>query len=395
MIRILDLALKDLLQSVREKLTFMFLLVMPIVFTLIFGFAFGGFGGGNGDPRLPVGYLDQDNGQLGPQLVELLNSSEVIRLEDQSGKSVADLEKKVADQKLAAALIIPSGYTEQALAGTPAKLTVYADTANTAGMTAQGTIQTAANRMMNSLLSAHVVTQSIGDAAAGLDATVNQILLAWQDPPIQVQVTQPSIKKDNSSNAFTHSAPGMMAQFSIAGLIAAAQIIVSERRTRCMQRLLTTAISRWSILLGHYLAMFMLSFIQLFILMAFGQLFLRLDYLSQPVASLLMMVTLAAFVAALGIFIGALAKTEEQAIVFSIIPMLVLSAIGGAWMPLEFTGKTFQAIGHLSPVAWVMDGIKNIIARGLGLDSVLVPAAALLGYAVLFFILGAWKFKYE
>ena len=46
MIRIFDIALKDLLQLSRDFKTFMFLLIMPIFFTFLFGFAFGGFGGG-------------------------------------------------------------------------------------------------------------------------------------------------------------------------------------------------------------------------------------------------------------------------------------------------------------------------------------------------------------
>jgi ABC-2 type transport system permease protein len=82
-------------------------------------------------------------------------------------------------------------------------------------------------------------------------------------------------------------------------------------------------------------------------------------------------------------------------VIFALIPMFVFSAMGGAWMPLEFTSKTFQAIGHLSPVAWAMDGFKNIIARGLGLESVLIPAAALLGYAVMFFGLAVWRFRFD
>ena len=53
---------------------------------------------------------------------------------------------------------------------------------------------------------------------------------------------------------------------------------------------------------------------------------------------------------------------------------------------------TFQAIGHVSPVAWAMDGFKNIVARGLGFNSILLPAAALAGYALLFFVLAAWRF---
>jgi ABC-2 type transport system permease protein len=88
-----------------------------------------------------------------------------------------------------------------------------------------------------------------------------------------------------------------------------------------------------------------------------------------------------------------MAKSEEQAVIFSLIPMFVLSGLGGAWVPLEFTGSTFQAIGHVSPVAWAMDGFKNIVARGLGINSVLLPAAALLGYALLFFGLALWRFR--
>ena len=61
MIRIFDIAWKDLMQILRDRKTFLFLLIMPIAFTLLFGFAFGG-SGKTTDPRLPVGYLDQDGG---------------------------------------------------------------------------------------------------------------------------------------------------------------------------------------------------------------------------------------------------------------------------------------------------------------------------------------------
>ena len=107
----------------------------------------------------------------------------------------------------------------------------------------------------------------------------------------------------------------------------------------------------------------------------------------------LVAVVSAVCIAALGLLIGVLAKSEEQANVFSLIPMFVLSGLGGAWVPLEYTGAAFQAIGHVSPVAWAMDGFKNITARGLGFNSVLLPAAALFGYALLFFGLALWRFQ--
>jgi ABC-2 type transport system permease protein len=62
---------------------------------------------------------------------------------------------------------------------------------------------------------------------------------------------------------------------------------------------------------------------------------------------------------------------------------------------LEVTGETFQAIGHLTPVAWAMDGFTNILVRKLDLSSIWLPAAALLGYAVVFCGAAVWKFSKE
>jgi ABC-type multidrug transport system permease subunit len=187
----------------------------------------------------------------------------------------------------------------------------------------------------------------------------------------------------------------MILQFAVAGLLTCAQVIVSERKSRCMQRMLTTATSRLQILAGHYLAIFALIFAQFAVLIIFGQFALKLSYFSQPLATLLIAFTAALCIAALGLLIGALARVEEQAITFSLIFMFLLSGLGGAWVPLEVTSAAFQTIGHLSPLAWAMDGFKNVLVRGLGVGAALLPAAALLGYAVLFFSLARWRFRTE
>ncbi len=187
----------------------------------------------------------------------------------------------------------------------------------------------------------------------------------------------------------------MMVQFAIGGLIGAATMLFSERKSRALRRLLTTPITRAQILLGHYLAMVVLILIQLTVLVIFGQLALRVPYAREPLAVLLVMIGTALWTAAFGLLIGALARSEEQVVLFSLIPMFVLSGLGGAWVPLEYTGKAFQSIGHLLPTAWAMDGFENIVIRGLGLSSVLLPAAVMLGYAVLIFALAAWRFRTE
>ena len=110
MLRIFDIAFKDLMQLSRDFKTFMFLLIMPIIFTFLFGFAFGGFSSSSSDSRIPVGYLSEDDHWVTNSLHDLLDKSEVIRLEEKGYGSMSDLEKAVADGDIAAAIVVPNGY---------------------------------------------------------------------------------------------------------------------------------------------------------------------------------------------------------------------------------------------------------------------------------------------
>ena len=133
-------------------------------------------------------------------------------------------------------------------------------------------------------------------------------------------------------------------------------------------------------------------FCQFLLLIFFGQFVLGLNYMRSPEGTLIVAFSAALCIAALGLLIGVMAKSEEQAIMLALIPMFVFSGLGGAWVPLEVTGETFQAVGHVSPVAWAMDGFKNILIRGLGWESALIPAAALIGFALFFLLLSTWRF---
>jgi len=394
MIRILDIALKDLRQLMRERETFLFLLLMPIIFTLLFGYAFGGFGSGEGDPRLPVGYLDEDGSPISRQLHGLLANSEVLRLDEDSARAPDELEKLVSEDDLAAAIIVPAGFGEAALAASPLPLALIADIASSAGSAVQSEALVATQRLMSAVRTAAIVVQVSGGEARFEDA-LEGALSKWADPPITIHETATTAiqVQDNRQLSLAHTAPAMMVQFAMAAPMTAGQIIVNERKCRAFHRLLTTATPRFYILLGHFLAMLALILAQFTLLIGFAQLALGVDYLRAPGASLLMALATAVCVASMGLLIGILARSEDQAVIFSLIPMFVLSGIGGAWVPLEFTGPTFQAIGHVSPIAWALDGFKNIVSRGLGLGSVLGPCGALLAYAAGFFLLAAWRFR--
>jgi ABC-2 type transport system permease protein len=390
--KVLDLTLKDLTQILRNRMTFLFLLLMPVAFTLLFGLAFGGSGQPS-DTRLPVGLLDQDGNLISADLHILLAGSTVIRLDTTPGRTAAELAALVGSGKLAAAVVIPSGYSASIRIDRPLKLGFYADPSQASTSTVESELLVASNRLSGAVRIAGI-TSGIAKDPAAFDPALSQALADWQNPPIKLSINSGISAKPLNQNimSLAQSSPAMMIQFAIAGLLTAATVIVNERKTRSLQRLLTTSTSRLQILLGHYLAIFTLIFVQFLLLMLFGQL-LHVDYLRVPLATLLVALLTAVCIAAMGLLIGVLAKSDEQAVVFSLVPMFVLSGLGGAWVPLEYTGATFQAIGHVSPVAWALDGFKDIIARGLGFTSVLLPCAALFGYALFFFALALWRFQ--
>ena len=171
------------------------------------------------------------------------------------------------------------------------------------------------------------------------------------------------------------------------------QILVQERKTRTLQRMITTSMKAWQIVAGHLLAMFVVGFAQEALLVIFGQLALGVNYASEPLAVLLVSAALGLWIASMGLLIGVLVKDDSQVVLFSLMAMFIFSALGGTWFPLEASGGAFAALGRVMPSAWAMTGFQNILIRGLGLSSAWIPVLILLAYALGFFFLAVWRFS--
>lgn len=402
--RILDLALKDWQQILREKQAAIFLVIMPIVFTAFMGFAFNQ-GGGESDPRLPIGFVDQDNGsELSQSFYALLEASTVVRPEVLTGDAIAQADAQVKQNKLAGVVIVPAGFGSRS--ADDLNVTLVTDMDATSGHTVRNAVQTSLGRVMGAAKIAEIGIDQVAsikafDSESARQAEQTALTLravkAWSDSPVTVTVEKATALKEEtkSANGFAQSSPGMIVQFAIMGLVTSASILVLERKTRTLSRLLTTSMKRWEIIAGHLLAMFGLVVVQVTLLVLVGQFLFGVNYLREPLAVLLIVVTLAAWVSALGLFVSTIAKGEEQVVLFALIAMFVFTALGGAWFPLEVTGPAFNTIGHLTPASWAMDGLQNVVVRGLGVQSVLLPAGILMAYAIAFFGLAVWRFKFE
>jgi linearmycin/streptolysin S transport system permease protein len=394
--RILDLAYKDLSQIVRDWKSGLFLLVMPLLFTLFFGFVFGGSNAKpEVDSRLPVGVIDQDQGTLAASLQKLLEGSEVIRPVLLKNEELEQYNQMVEDGDLAAVVIIPPGYTNQLLADQPTMLTVIANASQPAGRTASRALETVTGRLLGAVEAAHIGKGA--NPESSVEENLALAISAWEEPALTVSVEKATgeTNEATASGGFAQASSGMMVQFSIFGLITSAMVLVLERKSGTLQRLLSTPIQRAEVIAGHVLAMFIIIFAQQLILVLIGQFVFGVDYMRQPLAILLMITVLSLWAASLGLLISAISRKEDQVITLSLIAMFVFAAMGGSWFPLEVAGKTFAAIGHVMPTAWAMDGFQNILMRGLEFQAVLMPAGIVLVYAAAFFGLAIWRFRFE
>ena len=388
--QMLSLFGKDLKQVLRSRSSAIFLIIMPLFFMGLFGLT----GSGSSDSRIKMGILNMSpDSAYAKALTKLLDSSEAL---NPVGLTTSDVSDMVREGRYAAVLIIPAEFEEQARIG-KASLTLVFEQATATGQAVSNSVRAASNRLSSALLIGQISATTLGDAQS--EELKNEAALsaadAWRNPPLRVISKNEEKFQPKGSAILLQMAPGILVQFAVFGLITTASLLVTERKDRTLQRLLTTPVRRSHILGGHILAMFTIVMVQEILLALVGQLFFGVDYLREPLALLLIMVTLALWSASLGLLIGALAKALEQVIILSMAGMFIFCIMGGVWFSLELTGDVFATVGHMLPTAWAMDGFQNLLVRGLDLGSVLLPSGMLVLYSFLFFGLALWRFRFE
>jgi ABC-2 type transport system permease protein len=302
--------------------------------------------------------------------------------------------------EVAGVLVVPVGYSEQVSAEKEVQLTLIADLNSAQGQSLFQSLRTPVTQLMSSVEIARLSAEKVGkpNDASELNETFVAASQAWSEADSAALVNVEMAVAEEAGqwygdNPYNQASPGILVQFAIFGLVTSGQILVQERKTRTLQRMISTSMRAWEIVAGHVLAMFVVVFMQEALLVIFGQFALGVDYAREPLGTLFVSIALGLWIAAMGLLIGVLVKEDSQVILFALMAMFIFSAMGGTWFPLEATGGAFAAIGKMMPSAWAMNGYQNILIRGLGLESAWLPALVLLAYALGFFGLAVWRFR--
>ena len=224
-------------------------------------------------------------------------------------------------------------------------------------------------------------------------------------PLVNVVETTPAALSDEGEAQIPElgqiAAVGFTVMFVFLAAQNTAQSIFDEKRVGTFRRLMISPISKSGLLGGKLLPNLLLTLVQVLVMFLAGVLLLPLlgvaplDLSSDPFGLLLASLAIALCSTSLGILIASLAKTQGQVGGISNIVLWIAALIGGSIIPSFFLPDLVNSIARFVPHYWANQAYFGLILRGETLANVWSDILVLLGFTLVFFIIGAWRFEFE
>jgi len=410
------IAKKDLLETLKDRTSILFMLAMPIIFITVIGFVLSGSFAGSGPIQVTVALSNQDNGMVGQAITTALSTNHAgIQFTLRRYSSAAQVHNVVADTKNTtdAGVVIPTGasqalldaieqqqpfthlvqfYTLPSANNAPAQIAQQIVTgvittlatniaANSAALTQ---VEQICHLPGNHCAPQSIDPQAIGQAVAQTMATIST------SAPVQALSAGESTKV----SSFDLYVPGYAIFFALFGINAVAGTILQEKEDGTFRRLLIAPIQKYALLGGKLLAQFVLTVLQMTILFVFGYVFFHIHIGNLLAVSLLILAT-AFGVTGLGMALVALVKTRRQLNPIVTLVTLVSSTIGGIFFPAWLEPSWMQQIARLGLPFWAAEGMNNVMIYGKDLPSVLPDILGLIVYGLICYLIALRFFRFQ
>lgn len=396
MLRLLATIRKEWQLLLRDKTGIILLFVMPVVLITVMALIQDAPFKDYQDIRFDILTVDNDHGRLGRYVREGLESGGQFNIIDSlDGRPVTAEQAKqlVNEGKYKISIVVPEGATASIVSNAnrivnditrrmgmsvslPVKkgadslnVTIYFDPA--AKKAFKGAIHQALDNFLTQV-ETDMLLDRIKHQLKGKDSTVSDVdtlTIRLQAVGLKEQATGSGKQLDVISNSVQHNVPAwsIFAMFFI--VIPIAGNMIREREDGSLLRMKLIPGSYLEILAGKMLFFVGICVLQFYLMMLMGiyaMPLLNLPRLSMgvhPGTTLLVAASIGLTATAYGILVGTVFKTPNQALNFGAISIVILSAIGGIWIPLEIMPEKMQMIGHLSPLSWGLDAVNDIYLR--------------------------------
>ncbi len=365
--KLLALTLKEFLHLKRDPITIRMIILVPILQTLIFGYAI------NYDVKhLRTVVLDECVSYDSRELVAKLSASgyfDVVK----NVSSLDELGREIDTAHAAVGLVIDRDFGKDRHRGRPAHAFLVVNASDT----------TTASQAMS-------IASGIGFSLS-LQTLRQRAGWTFEDLPVDIRL-RPWYNPDLRTATFI--IPGLIAIILTFTLIQfTASAIVRERERGTLEQLQVTPVTRTQLILGKIIPFILIGYIQFTLTVLLMRFLFGIHVKGSLIELYLVGFLFIASVLGLGMLISTVAKTQMQATQMSTFFLLPFVFLSGYVFPIDGMPTIFQYVSRLIPANYFIQVLRGIILRGAGLTELWEPIAWLAFYTLLITGLAVLRFK--
>ena len=361
---------KDLLSLKRHPGRLVSIIAFPIIMILLFGY---GMGGELTD--LPIAVVSQSDGNLTDITLDTLKSTDsykIVKVTD----DIDEAKSMVENGEVKGSIILPSDYDN---ASTGSKYaTFYLDSSDQ--MASQILIPTTEG--IFSKLSTQMNIENI--TAASPDS----LTMFGDAISLHINKVYGNIKY---IDYLVPAILGMTVMMSC--MMGMGASIAGERETGELARLFMTPTNVSTVVGGKIVAKLVIELGRALILLLLAILIFNVTVKGGIIQTFILLLLGALCFVGFGIMLSARTATQEdysQMVMPFSMPMMFVS---GVFYPIETMPWIFQKIAYIFPLTYLNDAMRGVMLKGQSLGDVWLDIAVLLGFTLVFFIIGVKTFN--
>ncbi len=358
--RLLSIIRKEFIHILRDPRTLAVMFAMPIIQLVLLGYA-----ATTDIRRLSTAVYDADKTMQSRELIEAYRASDYFSIAYyvSGDEEMATLLER---GDIRAGIIIPTGYSDNLARGRVAQVAFLIDGSDPAVATAAFS----ASQLVGQAQNTQMIEQRLGIDITNLGG-IDVRPRVWYNPELK------------SSNYMIPALIGLILQMLTS--LFTALTIVREREQGTIEQLVVTPIQPWELIVGKVIPYIAVAFFDLAEILVMGVILFQVPIRgSIPLLAGLSLLFLFATLGQ-GLFISTIARSQQEAMLLSLLIMLPGIFLSGFFFPLEAMPWWLQAVSYVIPLRYMLVIIRGIILKGVGLGSFgeQVVALAILGPLIL------------
>jgi drug efflux transport system permease protein len=352
---------KEFRQIRRDSRSLMFMAFLPAFMLLMFGYAL------NFDVKhIPLAVVDEDGSRASRDLIDKFRTTEYFDLKAVLPKTAA-IDPLMARESVRAALVIPTGFADDLLAGRSPAVQVIVDGSNAmSGSTAAGYVGAILQDYSQKITLQALARQGLGSVTLPLTTEVR----VWYNPELR-------------SAMFL--VPGLMAFIlMVIVTVSTAFSIVREKERGTMEQIRISSLRPRVLILGKIIPYVVISLGSAHLVLILGQILFGVGIRGSYPLLLLAMLLFLVGALGQGILISAVTRTQQVAFLLAVLTtMLPTFILSGFVFPIRNMPAVVQVVTYFVPARYFLAALRAIILKGAGFAAIWDQFLLLLAFAVL------------